>query len=84
MWVDAQIFESSTERDRGERTVEDTEKRLTEFANSVVEQRLGDDRTLRRKESRDALERFLQMNVLMLDLKKVRLLHYCHPRLEHL
>lgn len=73
MWVDAQIFESSVERDRGERSVEETENRLTEFANKVVQHGLGDSRTLRRKESRNALERFLQMNVFLLDLKKVRL-----------
>lgn len=77
MWVDAQIFESNVERDRGERSVDETESRLTEFANKVVQHGLGDRRTLRRKESRNALERFLQINVLLLDLKKVRLWFPC-------
>jgi hypothetical protein len=71
MWVDGQIFESTIEKDRGERSVEDSEAKLTEFANKVVKEGLGDGRTLQRKESRDALERFLQINVLLLDLKKV-------------
>ena len=71
MWVDGQIFESTTEKNRGERSVEDSEAKLTEFANKVVKEGLGDHRTLQRKESRDALERFLQINVLLLDLKKV-------------
>ena len=67
IWVDAQIFESATERDRGERSVEDSESKLTEFANKVIKRAMGDDRTLQRKESRDALERFLQINVLLLE-----------------
>jgi len=70
MWVDAQIFESTAERDRGERSVEDSELKLSEFANKVNKRAMGDDRTLQRKESRNALERFLQINVLLLDLKK--------------
>ena len=71
MWVDAQIFESTMEKDRGERSVEESEAKLTEFANKAVKEGLGDGRTIQRKESRDALERFLKMNVLLLDLKKV-------------
>ena len=71
MWVDGQIFESTTEKDRGERSVEDSEAKLTEFANKVVKESLGDRQTLQRKESRDALEQFLHINVLLLDLKKV-------------
>lgn len=71
MWVEAQIFESSNEMNRGERSVDDAEKRLTEFADKVVQRGLGDSRTLQRKESRAALEQFLRLNVLLLDLKKV-------------
>ena len=70
MWVDAQIFESTTEKDRGERSVGDSELKLTKFAKKVIKQGMGDDHTLQRKESRNALERFLQINVLLLDLKK--------------
>lgn len=70
LWVDAQIFETNTEAKRGERSVEETEKRLRQFADQVVKEGLGDVRALRRKESKDALEQFLQLNVLLLDLKK--------------
>ena len=81
MWVDAQIFESTMEKDRGERSVEESEAKLTEFANKVVKEGLGDGRTMQRKESRDALERFLKMNVLLLDLKKVSKLSILLQRL---
>lgn len=71
LWVEAQIFESTREKDRGERDIKETEARLSGFANEVVKRGLGDRRTMKTKESRAALERFLQVNVLLLDLKKV-------------
>lgn len=70
LWIEAQIFESSAERDRGERTVEAAERRLTAFAEEVVKRGLGDRRTLRGKESRKAWDEFLRLNVLLLDLKR--------------
>ena len=72
MWVDAQIFESTTEKDRGEHSIEDSKAKLADFVNKIVERGLGDGVTLRRGESRGALERFLQINKLLLDVKKVR------------
>jgi hypothetical protein len=71
LWVESEIFESSREKDRGERPIGDIEKRLTKFAQEVVKRGLGDRRTLKSKESRGALERFLQINVQLLDLRKV-------------
>lgn len=70
LWIEAQIFESNNERDRGERTVEAAERRLTAFAEEVVKRGLGDRRTLRGKESRKAWDEFLRLNVLLLDLKR--------------
>jgi hypothetical protein len=73
LWIEAQIFESSSERNRGERTVEEAEARLKAFAAEVVKRGLGDRRTLRRKESREAWEEFLRLNMLLLDLKRFQL-----------
>ncbi|KAJ9106375.1 hypothetical protein QFC21_001521 [Naganishia friedmannii] len=73
LWIEAQIFESSSERDRGERSVEEAEIRLKAFAAEVVKRGLGDRRTLRRKESREAWEEFLRLNMLLLDLKRFQL-----------
>lgn len=70
LWVETQIFESTVEKDRGELEVEEAEKRLGVFADQVVKRGMGDGRTLKSKESRAVLERFLKVNVLLLDLKK--------------
>ncbi|KAK4687106.1 E3 ubiquitin-protein ligase BAH, partial [Tremellales sp. Uapishka_1] len=73
LWIEAQIFESSSERDRGERTIEAAEGRLQVFANEVVKRGLGDRRTIKGKKSREAWEEFLRLNVLLLDLKRFQL-----------
>lgn len=70
LWVEAEIFESNAERDRGERTVDEAQERLTSFANAVVKRGLGDRRTLRGKKTRKAWDEFLRLNVLLLDLKR--------------
>lgn len=70
LWIEAQIFESIAERDRGERTVEEAELRLQQFAKQVVKRGLGDRRTMKGKKVREAWEEFLRLNVLLLDLKK--------------
>lgn len=73
LWIEAEIFESSAERSRGERTVEEAEARLQAFANEVVKRGLGDRRTFRGKKTREAWEEFLRLNVLLLDLKRFQL-----------
>ena len=73
LWIEFEIFESSAERTRGERTVEQAQARLQLFANEVVKRGLGDRRTLRGKKSRGAWEEFLRLNVLLLDLKRFQL-----------
>jgi hypothetical protein len=72
LWVEAQIFESATERNRGERSVDETEVRLKAFAAELVKRRL-DGRRMKSKQCKKAFERFMQLNVMLLDLKKVRI-----------
>lgn len=69
--MESEIFESNSESTRGERSVEEVEKRLGKFADDVVKLGYGDKRSMKRKGSRDVLERFLRVNVFLLDLKKV-------------
>ncbi|BEJ15724.1 hypothetical protein CspHIS471_0503290 [Cutaneotrichosporon sp. HIS471] len=73
LWVEAEIFESSSERTRGERTIEEAERRLHAFAAEVVRRGLGDRRTIRGKRTRKAWEDFLKLNVRLLDLKRFQL-----------
>ncbi|ODN98984.1 hypothetical protein I350_07135 [Cryptococcus amylolentus CBS 6273] len=70
LWIESQIFESTAERDRGERTIEQAESRLQKFAAEVVKRRLGDRRTMKGKKVREAWEEFLRLNMLLLDLKR--------------
>ncbi|KZT52339.1 hypothetical protein CALCODRAFT_92070 [Calocera cornea HHB12733] len=69
LWVEAQIFESGTERFRGERDVEEAEVRLKAFAAELVKRRL-DGRRMKSKQCKKAFDRFMQLNVMLLDLKK--------------
>lgn len=72
MYVDLEVFESHGERERGERSVEDVEERLEMFRKRLVERGYMDGKAMRLKESRDAVEKFVKLNVFILDLKKVR------------
>ncbi|GJN93259.1 hypothetical protein Rhopal_006306-T1 [Rhodotorula paludigena] len=71
LWVEAAIFESSRERDRGERSIEDVEKKLEWFVDQVAKRKLA--KRMRHKESRVALEKFIALNVELLDLKKFQI-----------
>lgn len=73
LWIEHEIFESSAERTRGERTVEQAQERLKKFANEVVKRGLGDRRTIKGKKSRGAWDEFLRLNVLLLDLKRFQM-----------
>ena len=70
LWIEAEIFESSAERTRGERSIQHAETRLRAFASEVVKRGLGDRRTIKGKGTREAWEEFLRLNVLLLDLKR--------------
>lgn len=72
LYVDMEVFESHSEKTRGERSVEDAEERLESFKQRLLESGYMDSgKTLRLKESREALEKFMRLNTFILDLKKV-------------
>jgi hypothetical protein len=64
--MEIEVFESTVERDRGERDVPTAEQRLQLFAKKVKEKSLELS-----PGSRRSLEAFLRLNVYLLDLKKV-------------
>ena len=65
------MFEAVGERTRGERTVEESERRLKQFAERVTQNGLGDSRQFKLKQSIEALETFLSLNLFILNIKKV-------------
>lgn len=71
MYTDLEVFENHGERTRGERSVEDAEERLATFRKRLVERGYLSGRALTIKQSRGALDKFMQLNVFILDLKKV-------------
>ncbi|KAL8292414.1 hypothetical protein RQP46_001026 [Phenoliferia psychrophenolica] len=71
LWVEAQIFESEREKDRGERSVDDAEAKLDWFVNQIAKRKLG--KKMKHKESRIALEKFIGLNVQLLDMKRFQL-----------
>jgi len=64
-YMEMEVFESTVEHDRGERDIAAAESRLQLFARQVAKQ--GLELSLG---SRQSLERFLQLNLYILDLKK--------------
>lgn len=70
LYVDAEVFDSIAERNRGERPLEETEARMAQFLERVEKSGI-----LRGKSQRAHLEveAFLKLNTSILDLKKVRL-----------
>ena len=68
LWVEAQIFESDSERSRGERSITECEKRLDWFADQVGRRKLA--QKMKSKESKSSLERFVQLNQELLQLKR--------------
>ena len=87
MYMDAEVFESVNESDRGERSVEEAEKRLMLFAEQVTKSGLGDGKKLRLQQSKQAMETFLELNLFILNIKKVRSVVLCFqadPLMRHL
>lgn len=72
LYVDTQVFESHDEQTRGERGVEEAEDRLELFKQRLAERGYAGGHTLKMKQSRHALQTFLELNAFILDLKKVR------------
>ncbi|WVO14588.1 hypothetical protein L204_102223 [Cryptococcus depauperatus] len=73
LWIESQIFESTTERDRGERSVDEAEKRLQKFTNEVIKRGLDNRRTIKGKKIREPWDEFLRLNLLLLDLKRFQI-----------
>lgn len=71
MYTEAEVFENVAEVQRGERSVEESEHRLKLFAERVTQWGLGDQRKLKKMKSRNALETFLELNLFILNIKKV-------------
>jgi len=71
LYVEAEVFESVGESTRGEWTVEESEKRLQLFAERITKRGLGDHRKFKLKQSVEALETFLNLNLFILNIKKV-------------
>lgn len=77
------MFEAVGERTRGERTVEESEKRLQQFAERVTQNGLADRKKFKLKQSIEALETFLTLNLFILNIKKVGILFSCFFSLVH-
>ncbi|CAK5274306.1 unnamed protein product [Mycena citricolor] len=73
LYLQAEIFECLSERSRGERTVEDVETRLKDFAERVTVLGLDDRRRLKLPASQSALKTFFELNVFILNVKKFEL-----------
>ncbi|KDQ52928.1 hypothetical protein JAAARDRAFT_39876 [Jaapia argillacea MUCL 33604] len=69
-YVESEIFESYSERCRGERTAEEAESRLILFSERLKARGFTDKQKWKLKESRQALDSFLQLNSFILNLKK--------------
>lgn len=72
LYVEAEVFEDVSEAHRGERSVGDSEARLQAFADRVTHR--GLTKKLKLKQSRTALEMFLELNIFIMNVKKVSLL----------
>jgi hypothetical protein len=70
--MEAAIFVSMCEQDRGERSVEECEQRLQRFTNQAIQRGLIAQGKFKLKQSRHALETFLRLNLFILNIKKVR------------
>ena len=71
LYVDTEVFESHSETTRGERSIEDAEERLELFKSRLGERGFTGGHGLKLKQSKQALQTFLELNAFVLDLKKV-------------
>ncbi|KAF9527206.1 SPX domain-containing protein [Crepidotus variabilis] len=70
LYVESEVFESVSETHHGECSIEESEKRLQQFAQRVTTRGLGDGREFKLKQSIDALQTFLDLNLFILNIKK--------------
>lgn len=66
-YIEAEVFESTQERNRGERTIEDSEARLARFAHRVGNGGFA----FKLNASQEGLQRLLEFNVRLMNIKKV-------------
>lgn len=74
LYLETEIFESLGEKTRGERSVEESEKRLQFFIEQLGRRGLLESRAFKMEDSAKALAIFLNLNLFILNIKKVRLL----------
>jgi hypothetical protein len=74
LYLEAEIFEIIDYQHRSERSVEDAGKRLVRFLDTVHQSDVYNESISKKKnsESKGDIETFIQLNTLILDLKKVR------------
>jgi hypothetical protein len=76
LYVEAEVFECVGEAHRGERTVEDSEAQLQAFMGRVAQR--GFLKKLKLTQSRISLQTFLQLNIFILNIKKVSIYQSIH------
>ncbi|KAF9443837.1 hypothetical protein P691DRAFT_678684 [Macrolepiota fuliginosa MF-IS2] len=69
LYMEAEVFESVHEQYRGERSAEESERRLQLFTEQTTQRGLAAQGQFKLKESQSALETFLQLNVFILNIK---------------
>lgn len=68
LYIDAEVFDSVAERNRGERSLEDAEARMAKFLERVEKSGFLRGKS---KKARVEVDMFLRLNRTILDLKKV-------------
>lgn len=68
LYIDVEVFESLSERNRGERSLEEVEMRMSRFLERVEKSDLLRGKS---KKSRIEVDAFLSLNRKVLDLKRV-------------
>ena len=79
LYLEAEVFESVGESTRGERSVEESEKRWKLFVQQLTQRGLGDRKAFNMKRSTEAFTTFLSLNLFILNVKKVRLIYVFNP-----
>ncbi|KAJ2918111.1 hypothetical protein MD484_g2338, partial [Candolleomyces efflorescens] len=70
LYVEAEIFEHVGEVNHGQHSVEDSEKRLQLFVQQATQRGLADRSKFKSKQSRQALQTFIELNLFILNIKK--------------
>ncbi|KAH6909921.1 RING-14 protein [Coprinopsis sp. MPI-PUGE-AT-0042] len=70
LYVESEVFEHIGEYHRKERSLEESEERLKLFVEQATKRGLADRRNFKLKQSRVALQQFIEMNLFILNIKK--------------